>query len=394
MADPALLPPDDFPLAADDPLHAEHRFLQREIDDVLAAAAASGRWQISSQQTQPYSEELERTHDDAGRAAVLHAAARRWRHVVSKLPPGHSSGWPMPLWAAHGVISMRVLHFTYRKKPGEARDWLPDLAAACGAERKVSQETLQFLAQAAAAEAKAVGLSGDVKADLAAAARTARRWHAASDPYDPVADKLDALAGTPLRGPLVPGEPWADAVLSDTDDESPGAAADWNALLAHCYTAKSATPSAAWRKRAAKALGAVESHGAGGFAEAVARWFPLVAEDRTAPPPRKIPWWGAHERYLEPYNAQTLRGLTWCCGLPAAGDRAALVGPLFALADAGYEPLDGIGPRAAKVGNAAVWALGEIPGAAIDALLRRIRDGATDPQSRKSIGKALAARGA
>ena len=392
MSDPELLPPDDFPLAADDPLHAEHRFLQQAVDDVLAAAAAGGEG-VSSQQTGPYDQTLDRDYDGAGRAALLHAAARRWRHVEATLPPGHSSGWPKPLWAAHTVVYGRVIHLTYGKAPGANRDWLLDLAAACAASRKATRETLQYLAKAAAAEAKAGGLSEDVKAHLAAAARTARRWHAASDPYDPVADKLDTLAGVPLRGPLVPGEPWADTVLKDMNGESPEAAADWNALLTHCYTAKSATPSAAWRKRAAKALEAVELHGAGGFAEAVARWFPLVAEDRTAPPPRKIPWWGAHERYLEPYNAQTLRGLTWCCGLPAAGDRAALVDPLSALADAGYEPLDGIGPRAAKVGNAAVWALGEIPGAAIDALLRRIRDGATDPRSRKSIGKALAARG-
>ena len=62
---------------------------------------------------------------------------------------------------------------------------------------------------------------------------------------------------------------------------------------------------------------------------------------------------------LSDQNADTLKGLVWCSSVL---EDAAIARSLTALAISAYKKVPGIGPRAVKVGNACVYALGAAPG--------------------------------
>src|SRR5918998_1450494 len=75
----------------------------------------------------------------------------------------------------------------------------------------------------------------------------------------------------------------------------------------------------------------------------VLRWFPLVDRPRTEPLTTRHAWLNERPLVLQDTNPEVARALT-------------------ALAISAYRKIPGTGPRAPRVGNACVWALGEMPG--------------------------------
>src|SRR5439155_19266281 len=91
---------------------------------------------------------------------------------------------------------------------------------------------------------------------------------------------------------------------------------------------------------------------------------------------------------ISDFNADVLRGLIWCC--PLTGD-SSLSRMLSDLAAVCFEKLPGRGQRSPKVGNACVYALGELPGVEPVAQLARLRLRVKNRLTQQLIDNALKA---
>jgi hypothetical protein len=195
--------------------------------------------------------------------------------------------------------------------------------------------------------------------------------------------RLRALAGIVEENiPLPPGDVWSDAVIAEIGELPADMRDAWAELLRDGAGASGSAPSGRWLK-AARAL--VERIGAEAFRAAMMRWLPLVERPR---PAAVLEHWGGERpaHLLQDANADALRGLVWLCG--TYGDRE-LARALGQLAACSYRKLPGIGARCPRVGNAAVWALGQL--AAHDGLaqLALLRARVRLPNAQKAIDSAL-----
>ena len=122
--------------------------------------------------------------------------------------------------------------------------------------------------------------------------------------------------------------------------------------------------------------------------DALAAWFPLVDKPRTDALPPSL---ADRNRHILPHHADVLKGLVWCAPLVADDEPADLARSLTALAVSSYKKVPGVGPRLVKVGNAAVWALGELPGRAAVGQLAMLAVKVKFGTAQKQIEKALTA---
>jgi hypothetical protein len=159
-----------------------------------------------------------------------------------------------------------------------------------------------------------------------------------------------------VRPPVVAGEAWADAVIAEVESGALAPTSDWLELLKHCQQAGGGAPNAKWLKTAAKSL---DSIGFDDFRAALLRWFPLVDNPRTRPIERWASWQPNPNLLLNDVNADILKGLVWLC---ARREDKELARALYALAISTYRKVPGVGARCVRVGNACVWALGNLPG--------------------------------
>jgi hypothetical protein len=175
-----------------------------------------------------------------------------------------------------------------------------------------------------------------------------------SSPPLRIEDRIDALLG---RGPwlmLVPCEEWTRAALSQLAALPAVEQGAWGELLWHCHDAKAARPSGRWLKEAAALLDAVGNES---FREKVLDWFSRMNLGRIHPT-LCMGWENVDEQQrMHEVNAIVLRGLLWLC--PKAANRD-LIRSAGDLATSAYRKIRGLGPRAVKVGNAAVYALSQI----------------------------------
>ncbi|WP_299469819.1 DUF4132 domain-containing protein [uncultured Gimesia sp.] len=157
---------------------------------------------------------------------------------------------------------------------------------------------------------------------------------------------LRGLVADKNKFPLRPGEAWSDRALADGREMPDPLRQAWAALILHCQSASAGKPSKKWLKTAQTILDEI---GQEAFTESLLVWFPLVdhqgsVSDRTF-------------RGISGLHQDTLKGLCWCCSLV---DDARLARAVAALAVMAYKKVPGSGPHAIKVGNACVWALGQI----------------------------------
>jgi hypothetical protein len=153
---------------------------------------------------------------------------------------------------------------------------------------------------------------------------------------------------------LVPGESWSDALNADigalprTDQDR------WVTVLRHALTATAARPSAKWLKTGREL---VMTLGEEAFRRAMEEWLPRVGRGRShtiAKDPRGI------GDTIQDENANVLRGFLWLLPLLKRCDGDARLAATVAFS--AYKKVPGVGPRAVKVGNAAVYALSEMVG--------------------------------
>ena len=248
-----------------------------------------------------------------------------------------------------------------------------------------------------AATAKGREVPPELRTAAAAVARHLRAWDASPEPRTAAA--LDRAGWPDGRPVLDAGEAWSDAVLADlaaADDPRP-----WHMLLLHAATAAGPRPTGRWR-RAAAAL--CETIGRDAVRAALRRWFPLTDRPRTDPIPVRAevptlfrplnpdPPPDLNRRFV-PHHRPVLKGLAWLAAAVVESNDAELFAALESLAATAWRAESGLGPRAVAVGNAAAWALGELPGGAGTDPLRRLRAAAPTGPTRRAVDAALAAAG-
>ncbi len=166
--------------------------------------------------------------------------------------------------------------------------------------------------------------------------------------------ELGGLASETL--PLVPGEAWSDSAIEEIEEMDGEARMAWVELLNLCAKASGAKPAAKWSKEAGALI---ERIGRPAFEKAVLRWVPLINEGRTQPIEEWPPYVPNPNLMIEDKNADILKALVWLC---AGREDAGVARALTALALSAYRKVPGVGPRCVRVGNACVWALGNMPG--------------------------------
>lgn len=173
-------------------------------------------------------------------------------------------------------------------------------------------------------------------------------------------------------GGLNAGEAWADAALAalraETDAERRAA---WEELLAHARSATAGRPSAKWLGGASALVGRV---GRDRVVRALREWLPRVPAGSARP--------------LDESNAEVLKGLLWCC---LVLDEPALAREVGDVTQSAYRKIPQVGQRSAKVGNAGLHVLGQLPGPEAVAQLARLQLVVRQRSSRTAVEKALAA---
>lgn len=189
--------------------------------------------------------------------------------------------------------------------------------------------------------------------------------------------------GSPGVG-LVPGEVWTDAVHDELSCMPEAQQRDWGTLFSHAMTATASRPSKKWLKAASDLI---EQMGTETVRQALDRWLPLVAQGqsggsacRAADPP-------AMNLLMLDENADPLRGLLWMSPLLPEPD--SLARHLTTVALFAYKKVPGVGPRAVKVGNAAVYALSAIGSTAAVGQLAMLKMRVKTGAAQKEIEKAL-----
>lgn len=195
---------------------------------------------------------------------------------------------------------------------------------------------------------------------------------------------IDALIG---KGPwlvLAPCEVWAAEALEQLNAAQPEARERWFNLLNHCHLANATRPSTKWLKTGLALLDAVGSEL---FVAHVLWWFSRSNDGRVRPT-LGTALDDADERLrMHEVNGAALRGLLWLCPTVARPEIIQAMGKVCLSA---FRKVRGLGSRAAKVGNAGIYALGEIdhPLALGQLALLRTRVKLTSAQ--KAIEKAFA----
>ena len=153
---------------------------------------------------------------------------------------------------------------------------------------------------------------------------------------------------------LVPGESWSDALNTHIAGLPRDEQGRWIAMLRHALTATGARPSVKWQKTGRELIAAL---GEEAFRHAIEDCLPRVARGRSHTMPKDPRGIGDT---IHDENANALRGFLWLLPLLKRRDGDARLAAGLALS--AYRKVPGVGPRAVKVGNAAVYALSEMVG--------------------------------
>jgi hypothetical protein len=149
--------------------------------------------------------------------------------------------------------------------------------------------------------------------------------------------RLKELMGeTQVSLPLVAGDAWADTALKEIYAMNSRAKTAWAELLRHCSNVTGNTPTRRWLAEADRYIDAV---GDLYLFIKLSHWFPLVDQPQ-----------------MSSINATILKGLVWLCSKSEDPDIAFA---LARLALSSYQKTSGV--KSAKIGNACLWALRNMP---------------------------------
>ncbi|HVK39022.1 MAG TPA: DUF4132 domain-containing protein [Candidatus Kapabacteria bacterium] len=176
---------------------------------------------------------------------------------------------------------------------------------------------------------------------------------------------------------ILPSEPWAASICEELSTLEGERRSAWAGLVEHAFAATSTTPTAKWSKEARARLSAVSE---GDVAERLERWLRSLGST-----PASV---------TREENYQFLKGLLWYATLI---DDKGLGRAICEAGSACYRKIPGVGARSIRAGNAAIYALGQLPGLEAVAQLAKLRRTTNNLQAHRQIEKAMeraaAARG-
>ena len=184
----------------------------------------------------------------------------------------------------------------------------------------------------------------------------------------------DALTFYPDRWGSQAG-PALDALDQETQNR-------WLEVLRVCGRVSGGRPSNKWLAGAADQLASI---GTATFAKLAAEWLGFFTKTSGKPPTHD------HQRLdlgplLDDRNTDFLKGLAWASSLVEDERVAAALGDA---ALEGFRKIPGHGPRASKVANACLYALGRLPVLQGAAQLERVRLGVKQPSYKQALEQAL-----
>jgi Domain of unknown function (DUF4132) len=180
--------------------------------------------------------------------------------------------------------------------------------------------------------------------------------------------------------PVSPGEFWSDAFLNHLEQVSPAERASWIKLCKHALSSEKAKPNEAWEKIALEITAQIP-----GFSARLLEWFTLVGKPRTFLLYRD-------NDHFDHFNNNVMRGLIWAIALQPATD--AIARGCANVIELSLKKLPGTGPRAVKLANAGVFALGRMDSLAAVGQMARLKARVTFKTTLKEIEKALDATAA
>ena len=192
---------------------------------------------------------------------------------------------------------------------------------------------------------------------------------------------LGRLRGTTTI--LVAGEAWSDQAIADIQSWPDDVQMAWGQLLPLASQAGGGQPTPKWLNQITPFL---EEVGFPAFRQTILKWFPLVDKPRTIPITEWSQWDPDPNNLLDDTNGDVLKGLAWLCAGAEDKDTARA---LADLARSAYRKAPGVGPRCPRVGNACVWALGQMAGREGIGQLALLQVRVKFKPAQKSIEKAL-----
>jgi Domain of unknown function (DUF4132) len=346
------LAPDGFPLRVDSPFRAEHALLS----EMLASVVGTTDYMQPSLEKLNGGDRVLRM-DPAATGRLLLAAAER---DVAGLVVGTNAAPPAAWQSRYAVAALMKLlaQRAFVLDRDGAFDFLLYVAIrALSWDRRPFEAAFDSLVEQIDQEAARTPLTDGERYVL----HLLRASWIGGPPLGVAADidRLTALVGDGRAFFLVPGEVWTDQANDDLTRLARRDREPWIALLKHALSATAARPSAKWIKTGEKLIAAI---GSDKVLAAFHRWLPSVARGRSITRLNAFP--GSAQSaadVMHEENATCLRGLVWLTPLLAGEDSSGdLARAVVAVALSAYRKVPGVGPRAIKVGNAAVYALSEM----------------------------------
>ena len=199
-----------------------------------------------------------------------------------------------------------------------------------------------------------------------------------------IREKLLNMLGVPHTLRIGRHEVWAEAFISAQAAMPAARHQQWTALFDFCASADGGSPSKKWLTKLAELIGD-QALPVAEFIAGCLAWIPLVSQ----PAPEGLGEFNhpRHPLRICDRNQDILKGLAWAS---TVAQDPALGRVIAGLALSCYnKKIPGEGPRAPKIGNACVWALGEYAGmqgvAHLSYLKVRVRYGTAQKQIEKAL---------
>ena len=349
------LDPDEFLLRVDSPLRAEHAL----VSEMLASVIGTRLYMQPTLESLRGGDRVLRMDPTSTGRLLLAAAERDAAGFLSGANPATPGGWQSryALAALTKVLVQRpfvldraglfdfLLYVAVRASSSDRRPFQPALDVLLGqVEEEAARRPLTdgeryvlYILRASWIGGPPLGIATEI-------------------------ERLTNLVGDARRFFLVPGEAWTDD-LNDDLTALPRRERDaWIAVLKHALSATAARPSAKWLETGEKLIAAI---GRDKVLAALNRWLPRVTQGSSITRLGAFPdATRSASELMHEENATCLRGLVWLTPTLARdrtdGGPNDLMRAVAAVAQSAYRKVPGIGPRAIKVGNAAVYALSEM----------------------------------